>query len=205
MIHISSLHRKEKTILELNITLFRMINDLGKEHVYLNPVFVFLADYSLYFLALAVVVFFFTRNGRNRLMVVCAGLTFILAEVVGKLVSNLHTNYQPFSVLDDVNKLIEKDINNSFPSDHTILFFSFCMTFWLFSKSRYRFLWLIVAVLVGISRVGVGVHYPADVLVGALISMAVSFIVYKVFPKSKNIQRLLNKQENVEKTKSADL
>ena len=191
--------------MELNITLFRMINDLGKEHTYLNPLFIFLAEYSLYFLAMAVIVFFFTRNGRNRIMVVCAGLTFIFAEVVGKLVSNLHTNYQPFSVLDDVNKLIEKDINNSFPSDHTILFFSFCMTFWLFSKSRYRFLWLIVAVLVGISRVGVGVHYPADILVGALISMAAALIVYKIVPRSKTIQRLLSTHKKLEKTESENV
>lgn len=191
--------------MELNITLFRMINDLGKEHTYLNPLFIFLAEYSLYFLAIAVVVFFFTPNGRNRIMVVCACLTFIFAEVVGKLVSNLHTNYQPFSVLDDVNKLIEKDINNSFPSDHTILFFSFCMTFWLFSKSRYRFIWLIVAVLVGISRVGVGVHYPADILVGALISMGAALIVYKIVPKSKTIQRLLSTHKKLEKTKSENV
>lgn len=191
--------------MELNITLFRIINDLGKEHAYLNPLFVFLAEYSLYFLALAVVLFFFTRSGRNRMMVVCASLTFIVAEVVGKLVSNLHTNYQPFSVLNDVNKLIEKDINNSFPSDHTILFFSFCMTFWLFSKSSYRFLWLIVAVLVGISRVGVGVHYPADILVGALISVASSLIVYKVVPTLTITKRLLHSQEKIETTKSEEV
>lgn len=191
--------------MELNITLFRMINDLGKEHAFLNPLFVFFAEYSMYFLALAVIVFFFTRNGRNRIMVICAGLTFILAEVIGKLVSKLHTNYQPFSVLDDVNKLIEKDINNSFPSDHTILFFSFCMTFWLFSKSSYRFLWLIVAVLVGISRVGVGVHYPADILVGALISIVASLIVYKVVPTLTITKRLLNPKEKIETTKSEEM
>ncbi|MFJ7858041.1 undecaprenyl-diphosphatase [Peribacillus sp. NPDC097206] len=191
--------------MELNITLFRMINDLGKEHAFLNPLFIFFAEYSMYFLAMAVILFFFTRNGRNRVMVVCAGLTFILAEVVGKLVSKLHTNYQPFAVLDDVNKLIEKDINNSFPSDHTILFFSFCMTFWLFSKSRYRFLWLVVAVLVALSRVGVGVHYPADITVGALISMVVSFIVYKVVPPLPITKRLFHSQASIERTKSKEL
>ena len=191
--------------MELNITLFRMINDLGKEHAFLNPLFIFFAEYSMYFLALACVVFFFTRNGRNRIMVVCAGLTFILAEVIGKLVSKLHTNYQPFSVLDDVNKLIEKDINNSFPSDHTILFFSFCMTFWLFSKSSYRFLWVVVAVLVALSRVGVGVHYPADILVGALISIAAALIIYKVVPTLPITKRLWHPQESMEKTKSEQL
>lgn len=191
--------------MELNITLFRMINDLGKEHAFLNPLFIFFAEYSLYFLALAVLVFLFTRTSRNSIMVLCACLTVILAEVVGKLLGKLHTNYQPFSVLPDVNQLIEKDINNSFPSDHTIIFFSFCVTFLLFSKSPYRFLWLILAVLVGISRVGVGVHYPADVLVGALISIASSLIMYKVIPTLPITKRIFNTQENIEKTKSEEL
>lgn len=182
-----------------------MINDLGKEHAFLNPLFIFFAEYSLYFLALAVLVFLFTRTSRNSIMVLCACLTVILAEVVGKLLGKLHTNYQPFSVLPDVNQLIEKDINNSFPSDHTIIFFSFCVTFLLFSKSPYHFLWLILAVLVGISRVGVGVHYPADVLVGALISIASSLIMYKVIPTLPITKRIFNTQENIGKTKSEEL
>ncbi len=93
-----------------------------------------------------------------------------------------HTNYQPFAELPNVNKLVEKAVNNSFPSDHTIIFFSFCITFWLF-KRGWGFLWGILAVLVGISRIWVGVHYPADVLVGAIISIVSATIVYQIVLK----------------------
>ncbi|SDJ90852.1 undecaprenyl-diphosphatase, partial [Aneurinibacillus migulanus] len=38
---------------QFNIDAFRLINDLGKQYPYLNPVIVFLAEYMLYFLCLS--------------------------------------------------------------------------------------------------------------------------------------------------------
>lgn len=36
-------------ISEVNISLFRLVNDLGKEHPFLNPVFSFIAEYMVFF------------------------------------------------------------------------------------------------------------------------------------------------------------
>ncbi|MFE8698455.1 undecaprenyl-diphosphatase [Cytobacillus sp. FJAT-53684] len=195
---------------ETNIDVFRMVNDLGKEYTYLNPPFVFIAEYTVYLLALATIIYWFTRGRNNRMMVISAVLTFMIAEILGKLAGTFHSNYQPFVELTNVNQLIEKTVGNSFPSDHTILFFSFCMTFWLF-KRGYGLLWMIAAILVGISRMWVGVHYPADVAVGALISIISAIAVYYVVPRISFIQKLLKLYEKGEgyilpsKTKSKDL
>jgi undecaprenyl-diphosphatase len=82
--------------------------------------------------------------------------------------------------LTDVNKLIHKEKDNSFPSDHTILFFSYCISFWLF-KRGWSILWVLLAVLVGVSRLWGGVHYPFDVFAGVLISLAAATIIYLTF------------------------
>ncbi|MGG2016439.1 undecaprenyl-diphosphatase [Bacillus sp. S10(2024)] len=183
--------------LEENINLFRMINDLGKQYPYLNPAMVFIAEYMVFFLALSVVLIWFTRNKQNRIMIVCATITFVFAEIIGKIAGKFHSNNQPFAELTNVNKLIEKIVDNSFPSDHTILFFSFCVSFWLFRKGWW-FLWGILASLVGISRIWVGVHYPADVLVGVIISIISSLTVYFVVPKLSLTQKLLGCYEKYE-------
>lgn len=177
-------------ILEINVRLFRMINDLGKEYSMLNPVMVFSAKYMVFFLAFMVIMFLFTRNKLNRIIVLCGAITFVISELIGKLVGKIHFNYQPFVELTNVNQLIEKDVGNSFPSDLTILFFSFCMSFWLF-KRGWTFLWLLLAVWVGVARIWVGVHYPADVLVGAIISIIVATIIYKVIRKLSIIDKLI--------------
>lgn len=167
---------------DLNVNLFRMINDLGKEYESLNPSMVLIAEYTLYFLILSVFLFLFSKNKRNRLMVICGTFTVSFAEILGKLAGLLHSNNPPFAELEGVNKLIEKGISNSFPSDHTMIIFSLCVSFWLF-KRGWSFLWIVLACLVGFSRIWVGVHYPADVIVGAGISIIAALIVYKFVPQ----------------------
>jgi undecaprenyl-diphosphatase len=184
---------------DINVNVFRMINDLGKEFTYLNPIFVFIAEYMVLFLALSVVIFWFTRSHTNRIMVIYATISFGLAEILGKAAGKLHSNHQPFAELADVNQLIEKAVDNSFPSDHTILFFSFCVTFWLFKK-RGGFLWMILALCVAFSRIWVGVHYPADVTVGAIISIFSALLVYRIAPKFRFINKLLGVYEAFEGT-----
>ncbi|KMY55831.1 bacitracin ABC transporter permease [Bacillus sp. FJAT-27231] len=183
---------------EVNVELFRMTNNLGNHFTYLNPAMTFTAEYMVFFLALSIILFWFMRSETNRMMIVCGAITLAVAEVLGMLAGKVHSNHQPFAELANVNKLIGHAVDNSFPSDHTILFFSFCMTFYLFKK-RGRILWLLLAVLVGFSRIWAGVHYPADVFAGAAISVFTAVLVYWGVPKLSFIKRLLVMYERGER------
>ena len=55
------------------------------------------------------------------------------------------------------------------------------MTLFLFDKRRWYF--LLIGLLVGVSRVWVGVHYPFDVLTSIVLSIVAALIVSKVFKK----------------------
>lgn len=83
---------------QMNVELFRFINDFGKEHSYLNSTFIFIAEYMVYILALLTVVFWFTRKQTHRIMVISAVASFMLAEILGKIAGLLHSNNQPFDM-----------------------------------------------------------------------------------------------------------
>ncbi len=151
---------------------------------------VLIASYTLYFLIVAVIFYMITK--KDRMMSLSALLSVGLAIVIGKLVGQLHSNQQPFAELPNVNQLVEKAVNNSFPSDHTMIFFAVCFTFFLYKKKG-RFLWIILACLVGFSRIWVGVHYPGDILVGALIAMASAYLIFSIVRKNPY---LLKKNED---------
>ncbi|WP_026676264.1 undecaprenyl-diphosphatase [Fictibacillus gelatini] len=182
---------------QLNVDLFRSINDLGGQYPAFNPVAVFLAENMLYVLILGMIVYWFTRREKNRLMVFNAAAAAVIAEASGKMAGLIYSHNQPFASLPHVNKLIEHAVDNSFPSDHSILFFSICASFWLMRRKE-GWVWLILAICVAISRVWVGVHYPVDVLAGAFIGITSALFVYWIVPKLSFIQRLLLIYEKAE-------
>ncbi|OOR03078.1 undecaprenyl-diphosphatase [Bacillus mycoides] len=183
---------------QFNIDIFRAINDLGKQYSFLNSAMVFLAEYMVYILGLIIIAYWFTGSRKSRMRVIQAMVAFVIAEVIGKIAGKFHLNYQPFAVLPDVNKLVDHAVDNSFPSDHTILFFSICFSFWLVRKKT-GWLWLILAFCVAISRIWVGVHYPFDVAIGALIGCVSALFSYWLVPKISFIKQLLTLYERVEK------
>jgi undecaprenyl-diphosphatase len=179
---------KKMTNSEANITVFRAVNDIGKEYPDINPLFIFFAEYTVYCLILVLLFYWLTRKTENKLMVVSAVISFFIAEVTGKLIGLLYSHHQPFAVWSNVNKLIEKEVGNSFPSDHTIVFFSVCISIALFRR-RFWYLWASLALLLSISRIYVGVHYPVDILVGAVLGIVASILVHKIIPKQKWIRQ----------------
>ena len=79
----------------------------------------------------------------------------------------------------------------SFPSGHTALIFCLCMSICIFMKKKYLPLLLVLlAYIVGFSRIYLSQHFLIDVLAGALIGSLIPILTFKyveplLFKKNK--------------------
>jgi len=71
--------------------------------------------------------------------------------------------------------------NESLPSGHAAVSFAAATALIYGFRSRRRYLFLLPAGFIGLSRVACGAHFPLDVAVGALLGAGVSFVVLRAF------------------------
>jgi membrane-associated phospholipid phosphatase len=81
---------------------------------------------------------------------------------------------------------IDNHLYNSFPSGHTTCAFSlfFALAVMVATK-KYKFLFLIFAILIGYSRIYLSQHFLEDVSAGSLIGILVTIVVGYYIQKSK--------------------
>ncbi len=79
-------------------------------------------------------------------------------------------------VVAEVRLLVHCGPGNSFPSSHAVNNFAVAFLFAAY-YSRFRWAFFTWAALVALSRPSVGVHYPSDILGGAIVGMAIACMV----------------------------
>ncbi|OGW75360.1 MAG: hypothetical protein A2Z72_06985 [Omnitrophica bacterium RBG_13_46_9] len=131
-----------------------------------------LSDASFLFLvSLGLLIF---KRYRKTGLLMLAGLT--CSFYVVDYLKNWFAHPRPFEILTGVNLLV-KDGGYSFPSGHTTR--AFMAAYLLSSNSRRYYLFYILAIVAGISRIYLGVHFPLDVLTGACLGIVIGYLLIK--------------------------
>lgn len=128
---------------------------------------------------------------RTRKTGFCTGGALLLDLLaVNVLAKNLFARTRPYLVVEGLTNLIGEQSDFSFPSGHTAASFAFAAAFAMQAPKKYSVPVLLLAVLISLSRLYVGVHYPTDILGGILIGtacgIASTLLVRKIYTKIKN-------------------
>ncbi len=179
-------------IMHFDITVFNFLNNFANHSAILDYGGIFFATYLQYMLgAILLHLMFYPREKRNinRPMVTVSLIAAILARLVVKTaILLIHGRPRPYVVIETAHKLIPTSIAEnfqSFPSGHTIFFFSLATVLYMFNKKLG--VWFYVAALtMGIARIFVGVHWPTDIIGGIILGILVGLITmfgYRAYKK----------------------
>jgi undecaprenyl-diphosphatase len=89
---------------------------------------------------------------------------------------------RPFSVLGFVPLISE--VGWSFPSGHMAWFFALSLVVWYLNRT-WGWWFFALSVLMGVARIYVGVHWPLDIVAGAVVGLASAWFVRWLLKESR--------------------
>lgn len=138
----------------------------------------FFATFLIWILYAGLVVLWFIDGKIKKEEVVHALLAGIVAWLVTIAIKRAFPTLRPFAINGREVDVLFRPNDSAFPSAHTALAFSLAVTVFLHDK-KVGWLFLIAAFFIGVARVFANVHYPIDILGGALIGTLIAVIVEK--------------------------
>jgi len=165
-------------------TLLSLLNGLaGRSAAFDLVVRLLVNDYAIT-TALVVVPFGLWFSGastqqreRNQRAVLSAATSMFIANLFVKALNLLYYRPRPFAG-HDLNLLFYHPSDSSFPSNPASVGFCIATAVWFFNRTAGWILY-VLAGLLGLARLISGVHYPSDVLGGALIGMLSACLMVK--------------------------
>lgn len=181
----------------LDYKIFTALNNLTGRNAFLDYLFILCAVYFAYIIPLILLAWWFAAKDRilARKAVIMAALSALVArEVVKTVITFFWARNRPF-IAHVVHNIVGKSDNQaSFPSGHAIAMFSIAAAVYSYDK-RMGTLMYVMAVLTGFGRIIVGVHYPSDIIGGAILGMLTGWLMVKFL--NQHIDRFVAWASNI--------
>ena len=139
-----------------------------------------LGNAGLLWIVIAVVLCISKKYRRGGMQMLSAEL---LGFIVGNLIiKNLVNRLRPFQIDETVSLIVMIPFDSSFPSGHTLTGITAAVTL-MFIDKRMGIPALVLAILIAFSRMYNFMHFPTDVLAGALLGVVSAVFMNYVFRK----------------------
>ena len=129
------------------------------------------------FAAFVIFTMMFFGNNRFKNIGVELFLALSISQVIVHSLKILLSRERPYNILEQLNTFGIDLKDYSFPSGHTAASFSLATTIAL-NIPKISIIVYFLAIIVAISRIYLGVHYPTDVAAGIIIGLFFSIMVH---------------------------
>lgn len=145
----------------------------------LDFIVLFFATFLLWFLFFGLIILWFIDGRIKKEQVVHALLAVTISWLIAHFIKYLFPTVRPFLVNGADVGVFFAPTDSAFPSGHTTQAFALAVTIFLHDK-KIGWVYLICALLIGIFRIIANVHYPIDILGGALLGTLVAMVIEKI-------------------------
>ncbi|NWF51355.1 MAG: phosphatase PAP2 family protein [Ignavibacteriaceae bacterium] len=172
----------------IDLSVFYFINH-SLSVPFLDKFFSIITDVTKWYIAYVILlgILFFKGGKRGKIAFFGIILLIIVSDQLGhRVLKEYFQRIRPCNLLTDAITPLGSIGGWSFPSNHAANNFA-AATF--FSKLFPKYTWLlfVVASLIALSRVYLGLHYPSDILGGALVGFVLGYIFSLGVIKSENL------------------
>lgn len=137
-------------------------------------------DYGMFWILMTILLLLYQKTRKIGLTVGAALLGSLLINNV--ILKNLVARTRPYEVIEGLQLLVDKAVDLSFPSGHTGSSFAAAVVMVKFLPKRYGIAAMVLACLIGFSRLYIGIHYPTDVLFGMVSGSLIGFLLVYLNP-----------------------
>ena len=192
-----------QNILEIDKELFLFLNSLHNS--FWDTIMLMVTRKETWIPFFVIILFFIIKNYRSKALLVILFLAFTIL-VSDQLSVLLKDNIQRFRPVHDpvigplVHNVLRKGSQYGFVSSHAANGFAiFAFTASIFKNRNYLFLLLFWAILFSYSRIYSGVHYPLDILGGAVLGWLIGVLFFKLLMFVEN-RYLFSRLPEIQKT-----
>lgn len=145
----------------------------------------FLASVLIWIMFFGLIVLWVIDGKIKKEVVVHAIFACLIAYAISELIKTFFPSLRPFQTNGLFPLTLTVPSDSAFPSSHSAVAFALAVTIIKHDK-KVGILYIIMAGLVGVARIMAHVHYPLDVMAGAVLGTTVSLLT-----SSKHFVRLL--------------
>ncbi len=174
-----------------DVAITSWINGFAGQSALLDGLAILIAKAAVYVLVAIVALRWFWHGdrGHDRHIAISCGAAVALGLGLNQLVLMFYDRVRPYD-LGMTHLIVGKSADPSFPSDHATLAFAIAAMLVL-KKDRFAPYFLAAAILVGVARVFVGIHFFTDVLGGIATAAAAAILVHLAFRPDSWLNRRL--------------
>lgn len=168
---------------DFNLSLFNFLHGLSGRSPFIDAAGIFAAKYIPYIIFFAFLWLVVSQPGwRRRIFFFSeAAIAVILSRgLITEIVRFFYYSPRPFEALH-FQPLIPES-GSSIPSGHAAFFFALAMIIYFYNR-RWCIWYFAITVLISLARIFAGVHWPSDIIAGAVVGILSGIFVHVLLKK----------------------